>query len=615
MDNRGFFPISKEDLIQRGIKTLDFVLVSGDAYVDHPSFGACIIGKVLEAAGYTVGIIAQPDWANPNAFTILGCPRLAFLVTSGNIDSMVNHYSVAKKRRQKDYYSPGGEMGKRPDRAVTAYCNQIRANYSKTPIIIGGIEASLRRLAHYDYWDNKVRKSILAGSGADLLVYGMGESPIVEIADCLNSGLDIKDITYVKGTAYKSKSLETAYDYIMLPSFKDVSTDKNKYCDSFLLQYKNTCHVNSKTLVEPYNGYYIIQNTPTAPLARGRLDLVYSLPYERAYHPIYEKMGGVPAIEEVKFSLISNRGCFGSCNFCALAFHQGRVLQSRSHQSILREAEEIAADKDFKGYIHDVGGPTANFREPSCGKQMDNGVCKEKQCLYPSPCKNLNATHKDYLSLLRKLRGLPKVKKVFIRSGIRFDYLMADKENGEFFKELCEHHVSGQLKVAPEHVSHEVLKYMGKPKINIFESFSNKFYKTNEKLNKKQYLVPYLMSSHPGSDINSAIELALYLKKRGITPEQVQDFYPTPGTLSTCMYYTEMDPFTRGKVFVEKNPHNKAIQRALMQYKLPQNHSLVIEGLKQAGREDLIGFSEHCLIKPRQVKNKNHKSILKGRKR
>ncbi len=604
MENTGFFPVNMQDLRNRNIKELDFIIVSGDAYVDHPSFGVCIIGKVLEEAGYTVGIIPQPDWKNLKSFSVLGRPRLGFLISAGNIDSMVNHYTVAKKPRTKDYYTPGSVMGKRPDRATIVYCNKIREVFGKIPIIIGGIEASLRRLAHYDYWDNKIRKSILIDSSADLLVYGMGENQIVEIADSLNSGLDISEITFIKGTLYKTKTLENLYDYISLPSFKEVSTDKNKFSESFLIQYKNTDHINSKTLVEPNNDFFIVQNTAANPLTRGELDRVYALDYMRKYHPMYEKSGGIAAIEEVKFSIISNRGCFGNCNFCALAYHQGRVLQSRSHQSIIEEAKKITGDKDFKGYIHDVGGPTANFREQSCAKQMEKGVCKDKQCLFPKPCKNLNITHKDYLALLKKLRELPKVKKVFIRSGIRFDYLMADKNNSEFFNDLCEHHISGQLKVAPEHICDDVLESMGKANNSVFNRFYDKFYEINKKLNKKQFLVPYLMSSHPGSDINSAIELALYLHKKGITPEQVQDFYPTPGTLSTCMYYTEINPLTNKKIFVEKNPYKKAIQRALMQYKLPQNYELVLEGLKMANREDLIGFSEKCLIKPRKINKK-----------
>lgn len=602
-----FLPINKDDMNKRGWNELDFIIVTGDAYVDHPSFGTAIISRLLESKGYKVGIIAQPNWKDANSFNVLGKPKLAFLVNSGCIDSMVNHYSVAKKPRSKDVYSPGGKAGMRPDRAVIVYCNKIREVYKNIPIIIGGIEASLRRLAHYDYWDNKIRRSILLDSAADLLIYGMGEHQILEIAQCLSSGIDIKDITFVKGTAYKSKSIEAAYDYIQLPDYETIINSKKGYAESFLVQYNNTDAITAKTLIEKYKDYYVVQNPPSPPLSRSELDSVYALNYERNYHPIYENQGGIPAIEEVKFSITSNRGCFGSCNFCALAFHQGRVLQSRSHLSIIAEAEKMTWDHNFKGYIHDVGGPTANFRQAACDKQSKYGVCRDKQCLFPTPCKQLKIDHKDYLNLLTKLRTIPKVKKVFIRSGIRYDYLIYDKDE-TFFEQLCKYHISGQLKVAPEHVSSYVLEKMGKPKKEIYDKFIKKYKQINEKLGMKQYIVPYLMSSHPGSDLKAAIELAEYLRDIGHMPEQVQDFYPTPGTLSTCMYYTELDPRTMTKVYVPKSPHEKAMQRALMQYRKPQNYDLVYEALKKANRLDLVGYDKKCLIRP---KNKMVTSIDK----
>lgn len=602
-----FLPINKDDMNKRGWNELDFIIVTGDAYVDHPSFGTAIISRLLESKGYKVGIIAQPDWKDANSFNVLGKPKLAFLVNSGCIDSMVNHYSVAKKPRSKDVYSPGGKAGMRPDRAVIVYCNKIREVYKNIPIIIGGIEASLRRLAHYDYWDNKIRRSILLDSAADLLIYGMGEHQILEIAQCLSSEIDIKDITFVKGTVYKSKSIEAAYDYIQLPDYEIIINSKKGYAESFLVQYNNTDAITAKALIEKYKDYYVVQNPPSLPLSRSELDSVYALNYERNYHPIYENQGGIPAIEEVKFSITSNRGCFGSCNFCALAFHQGRVLQSRSHLSIIAEAEKMTWDHNFKGYIHDVGGPTANFRQASCDKQSKYGVCKDRQCLFPTPCKQLKIDHKDYLSLLTKLRTIPKVKKVFIRSGIRYDYLIYDKDE-TFFEQLCKYHISGQLKVAPEHVSAYVLEKMGKPKKEIYDKFIKKYKQINEKLGMKQYIVPYLMSSHPGSDLKAAIELAEYLRDIGHMPEQVQDFYPTPGTLSTCMYYTELDPRTMTKVYVPKSPHEKAMQRALMQYRKPQNYDLVYEALKKANRLDLVGYDKKCLIRP---KNKMVTSIDK----
>lgn len=596
-----FLPICKEDMTKRGWEELDFVLITGDAYVDHPSFGAAIIARLLESKGFKIGIIAQPNWKNTDDFKKLGKPKLAFLVTGGNIDSMVNHYSVAKKRREKDLYSPGGKSGLRPDRATIVYCQKIREVFKNIPIMIGGIEASLRRLSHYDYWDNKIRRSILLDSQADILMFGMGEHQIVELAESLASGIPIEQITYVKGTVYKTKTLENIYeDYIMLPSYKEICSDKKIYAESFLKQYENTDAVVSKMLIEPYNDCYVVQNKPSMPLTTSEFDNSYSLPYMRTYHPIYEKDGGVPAIEEVKFSLISNRGCFGGCNFCALTFHQGRVVQGRSHQSIIREAEKLVWEPDFKGYIHDVGGPTANFRGPACDKQFDKGACPHKQCLFPEPCKKLKIDHTDYLKLLQKLRKIPKVKKVFIRSGIRYDYLIHDKNNKQFFEELCEHHISGQLKVAPEHISDKVLSKMGKPSKNVYEKFVKKYYDTNKQIGKEQYLVPYLMSSHPGSDLSAAIELAEYLRDLGYMPEQVQDFYPTPMTLSTCMYYTELDPRDMTPVYVPKNPHEKAMQRALMQYRLPKNYDLVLEALKKANRMDLVGFDKHCLIRPRK---------------
>ena len=614
-----FLPVTMEEVKKSGSDSslqLDFILVSGDAYVDHPSFGVAIISRLLESYGYSVGIIPQPNWRNAESFSVLGTPKYAFLVTAGNIDSMVNHYSVAKKRRKKDYYSPNGEMGLRPDRASIVYSNKIREKFKNIPIILGGIEASLRRFSHYDYWDDKIRRSILHDSTADMLVYGMGEHQIVEIADALKSGLPISEITFIRGTSYRTTDISRVTDYIELPSFRDVITDKKKYSDSFLMQSQNTDSVNAKTLIEFYNEGYIVQNPPSEPLVTGEFDNVYALNYMRDFHPMYKDKGGIPAIEEVKFSVISNRGCFGNCNFCALAFHQGRVLQTRSHESILDEAEKIVNEKDFKGYIHDVGGPTANFRHTACDKQKTHGVCQNKQCLFPSPCKNMKISHEDYISLLKKIRKIPKVKKVFVRSGIRFDYLMADKNSKKFMNELCEHHVSGQLKVAPEHVAPEVLEVMGKPNIEVFEKFYKSYYDTNKKLDKKQYLVPYLMSSHPGSTIESAIKLAEFLRDKNIYPEQVQDFYPTPGTISTCIYYTEFDPHTKQKIYVEKNPHKKAIQRALMQYKLPQNYNLVTEGLKNGHREDLIGFDKRCLVRPLRNKNfKDNKNNSKDNKK
>ena len=613
---KGFLPICRQDMEARGWKQVDFVYVSGDAYVDHPSFGHAIITRVLEAHGFKIGIIAQPDWKDKSSIMEYGEPRLGFLVSAGNMDSMVNHYSVSKKRRKTDAFTPGGVMGKRPDYAAVVYSNLIRQVYKKTPIILGGIEASLRRLAHYDYWSDRLKRSVLLDSGADLVSYGMGERSIVEIAEALDSGIDVKDITFIPGTVYKAKNLDSVYDAITLPCFEDLKADKLNYARSFYTQYCNTDPFVGKRLVEPYEEHlYVVQNPPARPLSQAEMDRIYSYPYMRTYHPSYEAMGGVPAISEVKFSLISNRGCFGGCNFCALTFHQGRILQTRSHESLLAEARQFIWDKDFKGYIHDVGGPTANFRYPSCEKQLTRGVCKEKQCLFPRPCRNLKADHQDYIQLLRKLRELPNVKKVFIRSGIRFDYVMADKDD-TFFRELCEFHVSGQLKVAPEHVSDAVLQKMGKPENSVYQAFVKKYKKINQEIHKEQYLVPYLMSSHPGSTMKEAIELAEYLRDLGYMPEQVQDFYPTPSTISTCMYYTGVDPRDMQPVYVPKNPHEKAMQRALIQYRNPKNYDLVLEALKKAGRMDLVGYDKHCLIRPRHsdfIPNQKNDSNQKGK--
>ncbi len=613
-----FLPISMEDMRRRGWEQCDFVYVSGDAYVDHPSFGHAIISRVLEAHGYRVGIIAQPDWRDKESIRILGKPRLGFLVSAGNMDSMVNHYSVSKKRRQTDSYTPGGVMGRRPDYAAVVYGNLIRSVYKDSPIILGGIEASLRRLAHYDYWSDKLKRSILLDSQADLISYGMGEKSIVEIADALNAGIAAKDITFIDGTVYRTKSLDSVYDYQLLPDFEELCSDKKKYAESFAVQYRNTDPFSGKRLAEPYGGtVFVVQNPPAKPLSQQEMDDVYDLPYMRTYHPSYEAAGGVPAIREVKFSLISNRGCFGGCSFCALTFHQGRIIQARSHESLVKEAELLTREPDFKGYIHDVGGPTANFRFPACEKQLEKGACPGKQCLFPEPCRNLKADHKDYISLLRKLRAVPGVKKVFIRSGIRFDYVLADK-SWEFLRELCKYHVSGQLKVAPEHVSDSVLALMGKPRHAVYQQFVKEYQAMNQSLHMDQYLVPYLMSSHPGSTLKDAVELAEHLRDLGYMPEQVQDFYPTPSTISTCMYYTGYDCRTMEKVYVPKNPHEKAMQRALIQYRDPKNYDLVVEAMRKAGRTDLIGFDKKCLVKPRKLAEKRvvpEKRTPDGRKK
>ena len=597
---KDFLPIDREDMKKRGWDEVDFVYVCGDAYVDHPSFGAAIITRILEAHGYRIGFIAQPDWKDDNSIQVFGRPRLGFLVSAGNMDSMVNHYTVSKKRRNQDAYTPGGVIGKRPDYATIVYCNLIRKVYKKVPIIIGGIEASLRRLAHYDYWSNTLKHSILMDSQANILIYGMGEHSVVEIADALDSGLAVEDITYVHGTVYHAKNLDSVYDYEMLPSFDELKKDKKEYAASFYTQYCNTDSITAKCLVESYgNNGYVVQNPPSAPLTELEMDDVYELPYMRAYHPSYEKDGGVPALNEIKFSLTSNRGCFGGCSFCALTFHQGRVIQTRSHESLVNEAKEMTKDPDFKGYIHDVGGPTANFRHTACEKQKKYGVCTNKQCLFPKPCQNLKVDHKDYLALLKKIRQIPGVKKVFVRSGIRFDYVMADSDD-TFLRELCKYYISGQLRVAPEHISDAVLDKMGKPHNAVYEQFIKRYQKVNATVGKEQFVVPYLMSSHPGSTLKEAVELAEYLRDLGYMPEQVQDFYPTPSTISTCMYYTGVDPRTMEEVYVPVNPHEKAMQRALIQYRNPHNYDLVKEALIKAGRTDLIGFEEGCLIAPRK---------------
>ena len=598
-----FLPVSRADMDERGWDECDFVFVCGDAYVDHPSFGMAIITRILEANHYKVGVICQPDWHDPASITALGRPRLGFLVSSGNMDTMVNHYTVAKKRRSSDAFAPGGKMGLRPDHATVVYGNLIRRTYKDVPIILGGIEASLRRLAHYDYWSDKLKRSILLDSGADLLSYGMGEHSIVEVADALAAGLSIHDITFIDGTVVRAKSLEHVYDYELLPSFDAMCDDSLNYAKSFDVQYRNSDPFTGKRLVEPYSAHeFVVQNPPSKPLTTSEMDAVYRLPYARTYHPMYDEAGGVPAIREVKFSLTSNRGCFGECSFCALTFHQGRIVQVRSHESIIEEAKQMIADPEFKGYIHDVGGPTADYRAPACEAQLRRGACRNKHCLSPAPCRKLNADHSDYLSLLRKLRKLPGVKKVFVRSGIRFDFALADKDGGRaFVRELCAHHVSGQLRVAPEHVSNAVLGVMGKPQHAVYERFVKLFEEANAECGLRQFVVPYLMSSHPGSTLDEAIELAEYVRDMGFNPEQVQDFYPTPSTISTVMYFTGVDPRTMERVYVPKKPHDKALQRALIQYRDPKNRDLVFEALRQAGRMDLVGYDKKCLIRPRKA--------------
>ncbi|GKX67750.1 YgiQ family radical SAM protein [Inconstantimicrobium mannanitabidum] len=608
-----FLPISMEDLKKRNIDQLDFIIVTGDAYVDHPSFGTAIIGRTLEANGYTVGIIAQPDWHNAEDFKRLGKPKYAFLVNSGNIDSMVNHYTAAKRRRHDDLYSPGGKSGHRPDRAVIVYCNRIREAFKDMPILIGGIEASLRRFAHYDYWDNKVRRSILVDSKADLLMYGMGEKTIVQVADLFKYGMTVKNMTDVRGTCYLTKDVSAINNYVTLPAFEDVEESKKAYGDSYRLESYEQDPVIGKGLIQKHGDRYLVQNPPQLPLSEEEMDFTYNLPYKRAYHPIYEPLGGIPAIQEVKFSITSHRGCFGSCSFCALTFHQGRVIQNRTGDSIVDEAKLLTTFDDFKGYIHDVGGPTANFRHRACTKQIEHGTCKNKQCMFPGPCKNLIVDHTEYLSVLRRVRNIPKIKKVFVRSGIRYDYLIHDK-NTEFFRELCKHHISGQLKVAPEHISDRVLSQMGKPGRDVYDKFVNKYHQINKQVGMNQFLVPYLMSSHPGSDLNAAIELALYIKEMKYTPEQVQDFYPTPGSLSTTIYYTGVNPLTGEEVYTPKTQEEKDMQRALLQFNVPKNYNLVKKALIKANREDLIGKGPKCLIDWNPPRNMNHKSSGKSTK-
>ena len=595
---RQFLPVTKEECEQRGISQLDFVYVTGDAYVDHSSFGPAIISRLLENRGYTVGIIAQPDWKDERSIQALGEPRLAFLVSAGNMDSMVNHYTVARKRRHRDSYSPGGRMGLRPDRAVTVYGNLIRRVYKKTPVILGGIEASLRRLGHYDYWSDKIRRSVLLDSGADLISYGMGEHSIVEIAEALDAGIAVQDLTFIRGTVYRCRHTDHIPDPVVLPSFEEIAASPRRYAESFAVQYRNTDPFTAQTLVEDYGSRgYVVQNPPAYPLTMQEMDDVYGLPYMGTYHPMYEKEGGIPAIEEIRFSLTSCRGCFGSCNFCALTFHQGRIVQARSHESLLEEAVQMTKEPDFKGYIHDVGGPTADFRQPACKKQLTRGACRGRQCLFPTPCPHLEADHRDYLALLEKLRNLPGVKKVFIRSGIRFDYVLADRKN-PFLQELVKYHVSGQLRVAPEHVSEPVLKRMGKPSHGVYEEFLRQYRSCVKKLHQEQYALPYFMSSHPGCGLKEAVELAEYIRDMGFMPEQAQDFYPTPSTISTCMYYTGLDPLTMQPVYVPRDPHEKAMQRALIQYRLPENRKLVEEALHKTHRTDLIGWGPRCLIRP-----------------
>ncbi len=602
--NTEFLPVTRQECEERGWDRPDFVYVLGDAYVDHPSFGPAIISRILEKHGYKVAMLPQPDWKNINEFKKFGRPKLGFLVCSGNIDPMVNHYTAAHKRRSTDAYSPGGRTSMRPDRADIVYCNCIRQAYKNMPIIIGGVEASLRRFAHYDCWDNKVRASILVDSGADLLLYGMGEKSIVEVADALSSGIDIKDVTYIKGSAYLTETPENVYNGKLIESFEEVKSDKRAYSSAFMAQYNEQNHVTGKTLIQKHGRSFVAVNPPSDPLSEKEMDEVYALEYTRLPHPMYDKMGGIPAIKEIEFSITANRGCAGACSFCAITFHQGRVLQSRSERSIIEEAKLLTTLKGFKGYIHDVGGPTANFYGQGCKKQKESGACADRQCLYPNICPAFKPDHSRYIKLLKELRELPKVKKVFIRSGLRFDCMLADKSFGqEFLRELCTHHVSGQLKVAPEHISDKVLKLMGKPGEKVYNEFSQKYKEMNVKINKEQYLVPYLISGHPGSDLKEAVKLAEYLHKHRINPEQVQEFYPTPGTLSTCMYYTETDPRTGEKLYVAKDIKEKIMQRALLQYKKPENYETVKRALLQAGRGDLIGFTPNCLIKPRVIKN------------
>lgn len=613
-----FMPISKKDMQDRGIEQLDFVYIIGDAYVDHPSFGVAIISRLLEYHGYTVGIIAQPDWHNTKDFIKLGKPRLAWLVTAGNIDSMVSHYTVAKRRRSDDAYSAGGRNGKRPDRAATVYCKLCRQAAPEIPVLCGGLEVSLRRFAHYDYWKDCVMPSVLADTQADLLMYGMGEHQMIEIADRLNAGESIESMRDIRGTCYLCDPVDTPYGAVQCPSFDEVAGNKMLYAKACRIQYDQQDEVYGKMIIQRQGDKMLVQNPPALALTTEELDLVYSLPYERTYHPCYESQGGVPSIEEVQFSITHNRGCFGFCNFCSIALHQGRRVTVRSEESVLEEAHKLVEMPNFKGYIHDVGGPTANFRGPSCEKQLKSGLCKGRKCLAPSPCRNLHVDHTEYLQMLRKLRKIDGVKKVFIRSGIRYDYLIEDKDD-EFMRELIEHHISGQLKVAPEHCSAAVLDKMGKPHIEAYKRFQKKFYEITKQKGKEQYLVPYLMSSHPGSKLSDAVELAMFLKENRIRPEQVQDFYPTPGTLSTCMFYTGLDPYTLEPVYIAKDPKEKAMQRALLQYYKPENQRKIIEALEKAGRRDLIGHGQGKLVAPdREYKKKQQERQAvkaKGKKR
>ncbi|WP_425060927.1 hypothetical protein SCACP_16880 [Sporomusa carbonis] len=596
-----FLPMTREDMVERGWDQLDFLFISGDAYVDHPSFGPAIICRLLEKYGHKVGIIAQPDWRSTSDFKQLGKPRLGVLVSAGNLDSMLNKYTAAKKYRSTDNYSPGGQAGLRPERATLVYCNRIREVWKDVPLIIGGIEASLRRFAHYDYWSDSVRRSILIDSRADLLIYGMGEKQIKDLSTQLSTGMCIRNIRDIPGTCYRTESLEHLWDYIEIPSYQNVAKNKQEFANAFKIQYLEQDPIRGKTIVQNHGEQYVVQNPPAMPLTTGEMDEIYDLPYQRTYHPVYEAAGGVPAIQEVKFSIVSHRGCYGSCSFCALYAHQGRIIQSRSKESILREAGQLVKLPDFKGYIHDVGGPTANFRQPACEQQANRGTCRGKQCLFPSACKNLNTNHSEYLELLRAVRQIPGIKKVFVRSGLRYDYLLAAGDR-EFLRELCEHHVSGQLKVAPEHVSQKVTQLMGKAGKETYLKFKKAYEQTNRDLGKEQYLVPYFMSSHPGAGLKEAVELAEFLRDTGYHPEQVQDFIPTPGSLSTCMYYTGINPLTNEKVYVAKTPHDKQLQRALLQYRNPKNYDLVYEALIKTGRRDLIGYEQHCLIRPPQTK-------------
>ncbi len=622
-----FLPVTQKEVEERGWDYIDFVYVCGDAYVDHPSFGAAIITRVLEDAGYRVAVLSQPDWHNDKDFKRFQKPRLGFLVSSGNIDSMVAHYTAAKRLRSTDAYSPGGKIGKRPDRAVIVYSKIIKRLYPDSPVILGGLEASLRRFAHYDYWDDEIKPSILIDSGADILIYGMGEKAVCQIAKSLDEGADVSDITYIKGTVYKTDVRNTPYSGVEVPSLDNVRNSKKEYAKSCRIEQDEQDHIRGRMVKQKHGSVMVVQNEPMPPLETEELDRVYALPYMRAWHPMYDKDGGVPGIEEVEFSITHNRGCFGACNFCSIAFHQGRYITKRSKESVVAEAKLLTQQKNFKGYIHDVGGPTANFRNPSCDFQLEHGLCKGKKCLAPKQCPNLKVDHSEYLDILRTLRKIDGVKKVFIRSGIRYDYLLSD-ENDEFFKELVKYHVSGQLKVAPEHCSAAVLDKMGKPYIEAYEKFSKRYFSYTGKIGKEQYLVPYLMSSHPGSTLDDAVELALFLKSHHIRPEQVQDFYPTPGTISTCMFYTELDPYTMEKVYVAKSKEEKAMQRALLQYYDPSKYELVRKALIRAGRRDLIGSSAKCLIKDiplrnnfsdKNKKNKNfsdkNSRMKKGKKR